>query len=80
MIPGTVDDGAFAPTATEFETSDISETTLNHFKDRMVLWSTGALAGQVAAVQGYALVGGKGHFTVSELTEAPANGDAFLLV
>lgn len=80
MIKGTVDNTVFTPTTTQFEVSDITEDTANHYKGRVVLWITGNLKDQVADVTAYLLTGGRGHFTVSTMTEAPANGDTFRLV
>ncbi len=73
VINFTVDTSAFSPTTTEFEADDITEATAEHYKDRTVLWLTGALAGQMNAISDYALSGANGHFTVSAMTEAPAN-------
>jgi len=76
---GTVDNTAFTPTTTAFETN-ISEATADHFNDRVCLFVTGNLAGQQKAVTDYVLSSGRGKFTVNALTEAPANGDTFILV
>jgi hypothetical protein len=75
----TVDNTAFTPTTTAFETN-ASEATADHFNDRICLFVTGNLAGQQKLVTDYALSGGRGKFTVNALTEAPANGDTFILV
>lgn len=85
IIPGTVDD-TVAPTTTQFEAADITEATADHFgglaggNGRIILWTTGALAGQVASISDYALVSGRGRFTVPAMTESPANGDTFLII
>lgn len=76
---GTVDNTSFTPTTVAFETS-ITEATADHFNDRICLFVTGNLAGQQKVVTDYALVSGRGKFTVNALTEAPANGDTFILV
>ena len=76
---GTVDNTSFTPTTTVFETN-ITEATADHFNDRICLFVTGNLSGQQKAVTDYALSGGRGKFTVNALTEAPANGDTFILV
>ena len=76
---GTVDNTSFTPTTVAFETS-ITESTADHFNDRICLFVTGNLAGQQKLVTDYALVSGRGKFTVNALTEAPANGDTFILV
>ena len=74
-----VDNTAFTPTTTAFE-STATEATTDHYKDRIVLFVTGALAGQQKACTAYALSGGRGKFTVDALTEAPSDGDRFILV
>ena len=74
-----VDNTAFTPTTTAFETS-ATEATTDHYKDRIVLFINGDLAGQQKACTAYALSGGRGKFTVDALTEAPGNGDRFILV
>lgn len=80
MLTGTVDDSVFTSTTTEFEVSDITEATQNHYNDRVIIWLTGNLAEQAVSIADYSLSGGKGHFTVSAMTEAPANGDTFIIV
>lgn len=80
MIPGTVDSTAFSPTTTVFEADDITEATADHYNGRLILWTSGALVGQVTDVTDYALSGGRGRFTVTAMTEAPANNDTFILV
>lgn len=80
IVPGTVDTTAFTPTTTQFEADDITEATASHYVDRMVLWTSGALAGQVTGVTAYTLAGGRGHFTVEAMTEAAADNDTFVLV
>lgn len=76
---GAVDSTSFSPTTTAFE-SNISEATADHFNDRICLFVTGNLAGQQKLVTDYVLSSGRGKFTVNALTEAPANGDTFILV
>ena len=68
------------PTSTEFEASNILEATAEHYKDSLVIWTTGDLAGQRTVVAAYAKTGTYGHFTVVGMTEAPADGDTFILV
>lgn len=79
-LPGTVDTAGFTPTQTEFEASDITEATSDHYKGRIVIFTSGALKDQASDVTAYSLVTGRGHFTVSALTEAPANTDTFVIV
>lgn len=79
-ITGEVDDTGFTPTTTEFETSNIVEATADHFNDRVVIFTAGALKNQAKDITDYSLSGGRGHFTVSALTEAPSDGDRFIIV
>ena len=76
---GTVDD-TVAPTTSQFEAADITEATTNHYNGRVILWTSGALSGQAALIQGYQLVSGRGRFTVSTMTEAAADGDTFIII
>lgn len=80
IIPFTVDNAAFTPTSTIFEVDDIAEATADHFNGRIIIWSTGALAGQATSITDYQLVGGKGKFTVVGMTEAPANDDTGIII
>lgn len=79
ILPGTVDT-TVAATTTEFEAADITEATADHFNGRIIIFTSGALQYQACSISDYALSGGKGHFTVSTLTEAPSNGDTFIIV
>jgi hypothetical protein len=80
IIPGTVDDTAHTPTVTVFQADDITEATTNHYSDRLIIFTTGDLFGQVCTISAYSLVGGRGQFTVTSLTEAPTNNDTFIMV
>lgn len=79
ITTGTVDGGGITPTTTTFDTS-ITEATASHFVGNLVRFNSGSLAGQQALVETYSLVSGRGRFVVSAMTEAPSNGDAFVLV
>lgn len=76
IVFGTVDDTG--GTTTVFDTS-ITEATADHYNGRVLVWISGNLLGQACTINDYRLDTGKGEFTVSTLTEAPANGDAFLI-
>jgi hypothetical protein len=76
----TVDTSPPTATTTEFETGDITEATANHYVGRAIVFTSGVLKGQAATIMAYSLVSGLGHFTVTELTEAPGDGDKFLIV
>jgi len=81
MIPGTVEATHFTPTTTEFECADITEATDDHFNNRLILWTSGSLAGQVAHITDYTYTANnRAHFTVTQMTEAPSAGDAFVIV
>jgi hypothetical protein len=75
----TVDNAGFTPTTTAFESS-ATEATADHFNGRIALFVSGVLAGQQKSITDYALSGGRGKFTVNALTEAPGNGDRFIVV
>lgn len=80
MYPFTVDNTAFSPTTTQFESSDLATPGDFHWNGAIVLWTSGPLAGQRTRVTGYTVTGGRGHFTVIALNGAPANGATGLLV
>jgi hypothetical protein len=82
IINATVDTvtNTHTPTTTEFQADDITEATTDHYKDRIIIFTSGNLAGQCKDITGYAQVGGIGQFTVSALTEAPANNDTFVIL
>ena len=68
------------PTTTEFQADDETESTVDHFKDRVVIFTSGVLAGQATDITAYAAVGGIGQYTVTAMTEAPANDDTFVVI
>lgn len=82
IVPGTVDTAtnSHTPTTTQFQADDITEATANHFKGRVVIFTTGALQDQAAPITAYEQVGGIGQFTVEVMTDAPANDDKFRII
>jgi len=82
IISGTVDTvtNTHTPTTTEFQADDITEATADHYNGRIVIFTSGALAGQATDITDYAAVGGIGQFTVTAMTEAPADDDTFVIV
>lgn len=80
MIYGSVDNTNFTPTTTIFETQVVNEATADHFVDRRVIFTDGALIKQICAITAYELNAGFGRFTVTTLTDAPAHGDNFIIV
>ncbi len=83
IIQGTIDT-TVAATTTEFEADDITEATADHFIGRVILFTTNGvdnrLVGQATDITGYVLNGGRAHFTVTALTEAPINNSTFVIV
>jgi hypothetical protein len=82
MIPGTVDTvtNAHTPTTTEFQADDITEATADHYNGRILVFTSGALSGQATDITDYVAVSGIGQFTVTAMTEAPANDDTFMVI
>lgn len=80
MIRGTVDTTAFSTTATEFEADDIVDATADHYNGRVVVVTSGNLRWQATRITDYALVSGRGHFTVDALTGGLGNNDTFIIV
>lgn len=80
MLPGTVNTAGFTPTTSAFETASTAEATADHFVGRIILWTSGALQYQQALITAYSLVSGKGHFTVTTMTDSPASTDQFIIV
>lgn len=79
----TVNNASTAPTQTAFEADRAEraeEATADHFNGRNIQFMTGALQGQMTDITDYALQNTRGFFTVTTLTEAPANGDIFIVL
>jgi hypothetical protein len=75
IIPATAITGTLS--SSQF-TTDLTEATDNHYNGRVVIWTSGVLAGQAALITGY--TGSNKLVTVSGMTEAPSNTDAFVIV
>jgi hypothetical protein len=82
IITATVDTvtNTHTPTTTEFQADDITEATSDHYNGRVIIFTSGTLAGQATSISDYEAVGGIGQFTVVALTEAPANNDTFIII
>jgi hypothetical protein len=76
----TIDDTSFVPTVTEFEVSTLDDADTAHWRDRWVIFTDGPLARQARVIRNYTLESGKGHFVCDALTQAPADGDRFIIV
>jgi hypothetical protein len=74
MVAQVNDAGA---STTAFIADGFTEATNDHFIGRLITFISGALSGQQTAITDY--VGATQTFTVTALTEAPANGDFFVI-
>jgi hypothetical protein len=64
-------------TTTSFIADGFTEATNDHFNGRLITFISGALSGQQTAITDY--VGATQTFTVTALTEAPADDDFFVI-
>ena len=77
---GQVNTTQFTPTTTQFETDSISEATANHWRNRMLGWTSGNLAGQSYRILASSNDGTYTKFTLETMIEIPANTDSFTLL
>lgn len=75
VIHGTAVTGTL--TTTQMSTN-LTEATSSHYHDRVIVWISGTLKGQTAQITAYN--GSTKVFTFTAITEAPANGDKFIIV
>ena len=80
MVIGTVSWDNTNATTTIFYSRDITEATADHYNRRLVFFTSGDLIGQCSDILDYELVTGEGKFTVTTLTEAPADNVTFIIV
>ena len=80
MITGIVSWDNTNATTTVVYSSDITEATADHFNGRLFVPTSGALLGQYTDITDYALDTGEGKFTVTALTEAPADNTTFVIL
>lgn len=73
VVPGTVSTGS----TTTVVNTGLSETTDDHYNGRVIVFRSGNLAGQAATITDYN--GTTKALTVTTLTEAPGNGDTFVI-
>ena len=59
-------------------TTNLTEATDNHYNGRVVIWTSGVLAGQASAITAYD--GVNKILTYQTVTDAPSNNDTFVLV
>jgi hypothetical protein len=75
IVSGAAEAGTLSTTAM---TTDLSEATDDHYIGRVVIWTSGVLAGQASAISDYA--GATGMLTYTAVTEAPSAADTFVIV
>jgi hypothetical protein len=75
VVTGAVNAGV--PTTTSFVADGFTEATNDHFNGRLLTWTSGALVGQQTDITDY--VGATQTFTVTVMTEAPADNDTFVI-
>ena len=80
IVSGTVDTTAFTATTTELEADDITTAAADHYNGRIIIFKSGTLQDQASDLTDYVLTGGRGHFTYTALTSAPANNVIFIIV
>jgi hypothetical protein len=80
IVSGTVEEAVNPASITDFECSDITEATADHYIGRVIIFTSGNLIYQATEITDYALVGSNGFFTVSAMTEPPSDGDTFVIV
>ena len=80
IVDGTVSHDNTAASTTVFYSDDITEATADHYKGRIVIFTSGALQNQATDITAYALESGEGKFTVTALTEAPADNVTFIII
>jgi len=80
IVQGTVSHDNTASSTTVFYSDDITEATADHYNGRIVIFTSGDLLYQATDITDYELVTGEGKFTVTALTEAPADNVTFVIV
>lgn len=75
---GLVTGSAIAGTlSTTQMTTDLTEVTDDHYNGRLIVWTSGVLAGQATDITDY--TGATKLLTYTAITEAPAAGDDFVI-
>ena len=80
LVSGTVSWDNTNATTTVIYSSDILEATADHYNGRIMIFTSGDLQNQATDITDYALDTGEGKFTVTALTEAPADNVTFVIV
>jgi hypothetical protein len=77
MLVGSVD-ATGTNSSTQIETTATSEDTPNHFVGRAFFFTSGVLLYQAAKITAYSYTGGRGRFTVEQMTDTAAGN--FIIV
>jgi hypothetical protein len=80
ILAGTVDSSTSTPTTSDFETSFTVNAGSAAYVAQVVYFTSGANAGETFRISAYAFTHGKVHLTTSTMPNAPANGDAFIIL
>ncbi|MCK5604337.1 hypothetical protein KAR91_20780 [Candidatus Pacearchaeota archaeon] len=80
LVSGTVSHDNTVASTTVFYSDDVTEATADHYNGRIIIFTSGDLQNQATDITGYALDTGEGKFTVTALTEAPADNVTFVIV
>lgn len=80
MITGIVSWENTNATTTVIFSDDVTEATADHYNGRLFVPTSGALLGQYTDITDYALDTGEGKFTVTALTEPPADNSTFVIL
>lgn len=75
IVSGTAQTGTLSTTQM---TSDLSEATDDHYNGRIIIWTSGVLQNQATDITDYS--GTNGLLTFTAVTEAPSNGDTFIII
>ncbi len=84
VIIGEVDTGDFTATTTALEGYRLwpnvtEETTADHYNGRLITFTSGVLIGQQSAISDYVLANSKEKITYALLTDAPGDGDRYII-
>ncbi len=63
---------------TEIMTTDLTESTDDHYNGRIIIWTSGVLIGQATDILDY--LGSTGQLTYTAVTEAPTAADTFVIM
>lgn len=75
IVKGTAETGTLSTTQM---TSDLTEATDDHYNGRIIVFLGGVLDGQATDITDY--TGASGLLTFTAITEAPVNGQLFVIV